>query len=65
MIKYDYGEGAYVGVRSVMSLYGSGKASFESLVSVMRDEKDRGAINWGLKWGLITEEEAEELVRVV
>ena len=65
MINYDYGDGAYVGVRSVMSLYGAGKASFESVVSAMRGEKDRGAINWGLKWGLINAEEAEELVRVV
>lgn len=53
---------AWVGARSVMSLYRRGDVSFGGLRAALEWDGDQESdIAWGLKWGLITEGEAEEL----
>ena len=61
-IEYEYGEGTWVGVRTVMSLYRKGDVGLGSVKAAMEwDGGGESDIAWGLKWGLISEKDADEL----
>lgn len=61
-MNYEYGNGAWVGVRSVMSLYRRGEVGLGSVKAALEwDGGGEDDIAWGLKWGLISDEDATTL----
>ena len=62
-INQDFGRGAYVGVRSVISLYANGVVGLEAVRSALDWDGEDGALEWGVKWGLLTKEEVREIRR--
>lgn len=68
MINFEYGAGAVVNVRTVLSLYSRGDVGKSAVREAITWDRENGAgvaadLEWGVRCGLITAEEREEFSR--